>query len=94
MELSDVRGKIEQIDGEILKLIAERTDFAGTVLELKRAGGKRIEDGDQEQVVLNRAIDCATELCLDTGAIKQIFEILIRMSIERQHELSGEGNLP
>jgi len=94
MGLSDVREQIERIDSEILKLVAERTDLAGTVLELKRASGKKIEDGGQEQVVLNRAIDYATELCLDTGAIKQIFEILIRMSIERQHELSGEGNLP
>jgi len=94
MGLSDVREQIERIDSEILKLVAERTDLAGTVLELKRASGKKIEDRVQEQVVLNRAIDYAIELCLDTGAIKQIFEILIRMSIERQHELSGEGNLP
>ena len=94
MELPDVREKIETIDKEILKLVADRTELAGTVLELKKVEGKRIEDGGQEQVVLNRAIDYATELNLDIGSIKQIYEILIRMNIERQHELSGEGNLP
>lgn len=94
MKLSDIREKIEKIDQEILKLIAERTDLAGTVLELKRAEGMSIWDEEQEHVVLNRAIDYATELNLDTGSAKQIFEILIRMNIERQHELSGEGNLP
>jgi chorismate mutase len=26
--------------------------------------------------------------------VKQIFKLLIQMNIERQHELSGEGNLP
>ncbi len=94
MELSDVRKKIEKLDGSIVKLIAERTDLAGTVLELKKAEGKGIDDKEQNHVVLNRAIDLATELNLDTGAIRDIFEILIRMNIERQHELRGEGNLP
>lgn len=94
MELSDVRGKIGTIDEEILHLIAERTDLASSVLKLKKGDGKSIKDVGQEQFVLNRAIDRATELSLDTGSIKQIFEILIRMNIERQHELSGEGNLP
>ncbi|HIE31480.1 MAG TPA: chorismate mutase [Methanosarcinales archaeon] len=94
MELSDARKKIEELDKSIIKLIAERTGLAGTVLELKRAEGKGIEDKDQNHVVVNRAIDFATELNLDTGSIKQIFEILIKMNIERQHELSGEGNLP
>ncbi|MEA1943780.1 MAG: chorismate mutase [Euryarchaeota archaeon] len=94
MELSDIREKIEMIDKDILTLIAERTNLAGTVLELKRAEEKSIEDEEQEQIVLNRAIDYATELNLDIGSIKQIFLILIGMNVERQHELSGEGNLP
>ena len=94
MELSDVRKKIEELDGGIVKLIAERTDLAGTVLELKKVDGTGILDTEQNHVVLNRAIDLATELNLDTGSIRDIFEILIRMNIERQHELSGEGNLP
>ena len=94
MELSDVRKRIEELDGGIIKLIAERTDLAGTVLELKKVEGTGILDAGQNHVVLNRAIDLATELNLDTGSIRDIFEILIRMNIERQHELSGEGNLP
>jgi len=94
MELADIREKIEQIDKDIVTLIAERTNLAEDVLELKRAEEKSIEDEKQEQIVLNRAIDYATELNLDTGSIKQIFLILIEMNIERQRELSGEGNLP
>ena len=94
MELPDVREKIETIDKDLLKLIADRTDLASKVLELKKAEGKSITDKEQEQVVLNRATDYATELNLDIGSIKQIYEILIRMNIARQHELRGEGNLP
>jgi chorismate mutase len=36
----------------------------------------------------------ALELGLDTGAVKELFKIMINMSISRQHELSGEGKLP
>ena len=51
-------------------------------------------DHRQNEVVINRALNTATELNLDLGSIKAIFEILIRMSIERQNELSGKGSLP
>jgi chorismate mutase len=38
--------------------------------------------------------NAATERGLDGESVKRVFEILIQMNIERQHELSGEGNLP
>ncbi|KGK99788.1 chorismate mutase [Methanococcoides methylutens] len=92
--IDEVRSKIERIDNEIIKLIAERTDLANDVLESKRQEHRAINDDTQNHVVLDRAANIATEKNLDSGAVKEIFEILIRMSIERQHELSGEGNLP
>jgi chorismate mutase len=45
-------------------------------------------------VVLARVSNLATERGLDGEEVKRIFEILIKMNIDRQHELSGEGNLP
>ena len=72
MELSDVRGKIGKIDEEILHLIAERTDLASSVLKLKKGDGKSIKDVGQEQFVLNRAIDRATELNLDNQGSRRI----------------------
>ncbi|WP_445475371.1 chorismate mutase [Methanococcoides methylutens] len=92
--IDEVRNKIEKIDNEIISLIAERTDLADEVLDSKRQEHRAINDDTQNHVVLDRAANIATEKNLDSGAVKQIFEILIRMSIERQHELSGEGNLP
>lgn len=92
--IDEVRSKIEKIDYEIIKLIAERTDLADEVLESKKQEHRAINDDKQNHVVLDRATNIATERNLDSGAVKEIFEILIRMSIERQHELSGEGNLP
>ncbi|WP_440945226.1 chorismate mutase [Methanosarcina sp. T3] len=93
-ELEAVRKEIEEIDREILSLIDKRVNLAERVLESKRINGTSINDRKQNEVVINRALNAATELNLDVGSIKEIFEVLIRMSIERQNELSGKGNLP
>ncbi|WP_406656920.1 chorismate mutase [Methanolobus sp. ZRKC2] len=92
--IKEVRAEIEKIDHEIIELIHKRVDLAEKVLESKQKEGMQITDKGQNHVVLGRAVDAATEKNLDTSSVKEIFEILIRMSIERQHELSGEGNLP
>lgn len=92
--IKEVRAEIEKIDREIIELIHKRVDLAEKVLESKQKEGMQINDKGQNHVVLERAVDAATEKNLDTSSIKEIFEILIRMNIERQHELSGEGNLP
>lgn len=93
-ELEDVRREIEKIDREILALIDRRVNLAERVLESKRINGTSINDQKQNEVVINRALNAATELNLDLGSVKSIFETLIRMSIERQNELSGKGSLP
>ena len=93
-ELETVRKEIEGIAVEILSLINQRVNLAEKVLESKRINGTSINDHKQNEIVINRALNSATELNLDVGSVKAIFEILIKMSIERQNELSGKGNLP
>ena len=93
-ELETVRKEIEEIDVEILSLINRRVNLAEKVLESKRINGTSINDHKQNEVVINRALNSATELNLDVGSVKAIFEILIKMNIERQNELSGKGSLP
>ncbi|VVB88891.1 Chorismate mutase [uncultured archaeon] len=94
MPLREVRAKIEMIDVQMLDLIEQRTELARDVLEAKRAVKMPINDVEQNKMVLNRAANSATERGLDGESVKRIFEILIKMNIERQHEMSGEGNLP
>ena len=93
-ELDAVREEIEKIDMEILALIGKRVNLAEKVLESKRINGTSINDRKQNEIVISRALNAATEHNLDVGSVKAIFEILIKMSIERQNELSGRGSLP
>jgi len=92
--IEKVRGDISTIDEQIIELIAKRTDLASQVLRAKRADGLVINDQKQNERVLNRAVDVATERNIDAGSVKRVFEILIAMNLNIQHELSGEGNLP
>ncbi|MBP1908731.1 chorismate mutase [Methanolobus bombayensis] len=92
--IKEVRTEIEQIDSEIMQLIHKRVGMAAKVLEAKKQEHISINDSAQNSVVLDRAADAAIEMNLDVSAVKEIFNILIKMNIERQHELSGEGNLP
>ncbi len=94
MPLKEVRAKIEKLDAQILNLIEQRTALAKDILDAKKSLGMPINDVEQNRVVLDRVANSATERGLDGESVKRVFEILIQMNIERQHELSGEGNLP
>jgi chorismate mutase len=91
MELADHRREIEEIDEKIISLIDQRIDVSKKIFEVKRSERKPISDPEREKQVLRRAVDLATERSLDAGAIRDIFEILIRMSIQKQHELQGKN---
>ncbi|MCG7850694.1 MAG: chorismate mutase [ANME-2 cluster archaeon] len=93
-KLSQIRNEIKVIDEDIIKLIEKRTNLAKDVLEAKKHDSKPINDESQNQAVIERVTNIAPECGLDAGEVKNIFKVLIKMSIERQHELSGEGNLP
>jgi len=94
MSLASVREKIEEIDGRIIGLIAERQRLAGEMAHLKFRDGLAIRDPDQKERVLERAFDRAVESKVDPVSVQEIFDILVRMSEDRQQECMGDGNLP
>ncbi len=94
MSLEDVREEVRKVDLEILRLLAKRMQLAGQIVEIKKKQGIAINDDRQNELVMKRAMEKALELGLDTAAVKELFRLMIDMSISRQHELSGEGRLP
>ena len=90
MGLSEHRKEIEVIDEKIIRLIDQRNKMTKNVFEAKKLEGLAISDPEQERLVLGRAMNLATELNLDAGAITDIFSILIRMSLQKQHEFLGK----
>ncbi len=99
MELADHRREVKEIDELIVGLIEKRLCLAGLILEAKISQSIAICDPEQEEKVLDRAADLAIYRDIDPGAVREIFNILIRMSRERQQELLGDrkgdqGNSP
>ncbi len=94
MSIEEVRDEVKNVDLEILRLLAKRMDLAARILEEKRKLGMGINDDRQNGLVLKRAMEMALELNMDPAAVKELFKIMIEMSISRQRELSGEGKLP
>ena len=89
MALDEVRKRIEAVDGEIIGCIAERMRLAEEVLEIKKEENLEIEDKTQNERVLNRAFEMARGYDLDAGSVREIYEIILRMSIEYQKKLNG-----
>ena len=94
MSIEKVRAGIADVDGKIIRLIAERQDLAKKVAEIKIRDGIAIHDSRQSAKVLASVFDKAVESKIDPVAVQKIFEILISMSEERQRECSSDGNLP
>ncbi|MDD1757374.1 MAG: chorismate mutase [Methanotrichaceae archaeon] len=89
MGLADHRTEVEEIDEKIIKLIQQRMEASKKIFQAKKVEGLEIIDLQQEKLVLRRAMDLATELNLDAGDIRDLFQILIRMSLQKQQELQG-----
>jgi chorismate mutase len=94
MSLETVRDEIGRLDEEIIALIAKRQRLANKIAHLKFEARIPIHDEAQRRMVLERVFNQAVESHINPIPVRQIFEILIEMSEERQRECSGDGNLP
>ncbi len=94
MRIEDVRKEIDQVDREIVTLIARRQELAGKIARLKFTGGLPIHDVKRTKAVMDGIFNRAVEARIDPVAVQNIFTILIAMSEERQKECQGDGNLP
>lgn len=90
MSLEDLRENIRDIDEQVMWLLAERMEVVTDILEEKKRLGLAINDDRQNELVLKRAMERATEMGLDPGSVRTIFETIIKMSIQWQHELSDD----
>jgi chorismate mutase len=87
MGLAEQRRQIEEIDEEIIRLIDRRIDTSKRIFEAKREAGLPICDPERERLVRRKAMSLAEELDLNKEAVSEIFGILIKMSLQKQHEL-------
>ena len=95
MTLAELRTEIEDIDREIVELIARRTYVADTVAQVKATRDLPTTDESQEARVMGRAGDNAERFDVDANLVKAIFRLLIELNkIEQNHYSQTDGQRP
>lgn len=85
-ELESLRVEIEQIDRELIGLIARRVELGRVVGRAKRRLGTAILDPAREAAVVRRAGTLAREAGLEDEDVRYIFWHLIGLSRRAQME--------
>jgi len=86
MTLEELRTEIQNIDLELVELIARRTYVADTIAEVKADRDLPTVDETQEQRVMDRAGENAEQFDVDANLVKAIFRLLIELNKVEQRE--------
>ena len=86
MGLEELRAEIEDIDRELVEIIARRTYVADTIAQVKESRDLPTTDEDQEQRVMDRAGENAERFDVDSNLVKAIFRLLIELNKVHQRE--------
>jgi chorismate mutase len=86
MDLDELREEIEDIDREIVELIARRTYVAEAVADVKDERDLPTTVEAQEQRVMDRAGTNAELFDIDSNLVKAIFRLLIELNKVEQRE--------
>lgn len=86
MNLEELREEIEEIDRDIVELIARRTYVADTIADVKAERELPTTDESQEQRVMDRAGENAERFDVDSNLVKAVFRLLIELNKVEQRE--------
>lgn len=82
--LEEYRTAIDEIDGQLLELLAKRLDIASKIGKLKKSLNMTPYQPERWESLLNERLDHASSLKIDPEFVKKIFEHLHMESIRRQ----------
>lgn len=97
MDLSVLRGELDEIDRKIVELYEKRMDVCGQVAAYKIETGKRVFDKEREQQKL-KAVSELTHSEWNARGIKDLFDQIMASSRKLQYQImeqkNGSGRLP
>lgn len=93
LDLADLRNRLNDLDRQLIELIAERQSVVEQVSELKLNSGQATRDYEREKQVLERARSTAVELGVAPDIAADVMRLLIRTSLTRQEHarIRAEG---
>ena len=91
--MKEVREKVNHIDEQILKLLAERRELSLKIVKLKNEEKSIIRDKVREKELLTRLIERGREIGLDSHYVSKIFYEIVSDSVKLQNQfVLNEGN--
>jgi len=96
MSLESLRKRLNELDRQLIELIAERQAVVEQVGAFKQSEGQEIRDYAREKRVLDGARNAAGELGIEPDTAEQVMRLLIRTSLTRQElervRAEGQGD--
>lgn len=91
-DISGLRHDLDEVDGGIVKLIAQRSEIISAIAAVKESGTAGIQDADRERQVLDGVAAAAAEQGVSASLVRRIFRELISDSVAQQaRRLTGEA---
>lgn len=92
MTLEELRIQLDQLDRELLTLVARRQQLSREVAAVKRATGYPTRDYQREREVILGVRSRAREMGVPDDLAEQLYRLLIRSSLTTQEQLSVLSN--
>ena len=97
MDLLELRGQLDEIDEQIVKLYERRMEICGQVADYKIETGKKVFDKTREEEKL-RKVKSLTHNDFNAHGVQELFEQIMSMSRKLQYnklaEKGSSGKLP
>jgi chorismate mutase / prephenate dehydratase len=91
-DLVGLRHGLDEVDGAIVRLIAQRRDLIAAIAAAKEHSEAGIQDPEREQRVLDGVVAVAADLGVSASLVRMIFRELINDSVAQQaRHLNGDG---
>ena len=86
--LDDLRRRLNEIDRQLISLVAERKAVSGEVARVKRSTGYPTRDYEREREVILGVRATAAELGVSPALAEELLRLLIRSSLTTQEQAS------
>ena len=87
MDIEEIRKNIDDVDNQIISLLARRISFVKDVIKYKQRHNKDIFDSGRIDEILKERQQAAKELGLEPSLIKSLFEGIIDDSMKLQKKM-------
>ncbi|MBO6026113.1 MAG: bifunctional 3-deoxy-7-phosphoheptulonate synthase/chorismate mutase type II [Bacteroidales bacterium] len=88
--LAALRSEIDDVDAELLQLLARRMNVAAQIGEYKKQKGLTVVQMERWKQILADHLETGTELGLSPELIKKVFEAIHQASIQRQSKILND----